>query len=466
MATKKKTGSTASKIKAVQMREVTNAKLADVTKKVIAFYKANKSTMFASAEHKAVFFNTAAKVMTKGIKFLLRQNVNTFSNKVYIEAVMAPAKAKLKAKHQMSKVKAEAFFQKKGLSYNYGLTKINSRIADIEKDAKLKRAFAAAVKAGKFPEQLTKYEIVMLNKKVRQSFSIDIDLIPTINKARKPYIAEKKVNDIYRSVIVPLLGLFNEEKVFSFANLSKLQEMLKDTVMNGAYKLDSEKNQINKLKPQLTLTYGPKEEVLGRADVFGYKGIIGTTYTEQVGAKKMTFTSGEEYLEAYVASNQYVMAASKAKLKGVKGVDIKKPAKLLFYPRLKQFVLDSNIQVNEEIGKFVESMLETYRKNNVSESTIKDLGSIEIQGVTLSLSVRGDDIYINYKRNNKAKKPTSKKATPKTKVTKATPKKVEKKAPVKKVEKKAVKKASKSKGVNPMDKDLASFEAKMQAKRK
>jgi len=354
-------------------------KLETVVNSVLQLYSSSKGKeMFKSLDNRARFFSTVAKLLNKSVKLLLRQNTNTYSNKIFVDQIIKVNRELAKAGYEWLKGKAQAYVMQKNLwSYDSVITKINWMVNKLQDDQKLKKAFGAAVKAKTFSADLDKYKLVMLNQKIRNVVSKEVSLLDAVNNARKPIIKEKKIEHIYNKIIMPLLQLFSSEKVFAFNKVKSLQAMITEVVKYGAYKLSDSDNDIKSLNAKLKLTYGPKEAVLNHPELFGYKGVIWTKFTETIGKSEITIDSWKEYFEKYVASNNYIVSKSKEKM-WLKVSPVEKPTTVLFYPKLKQFVLNSNLKVFKEVEGLIDSMIKEYQSKNIDDKIIASIKKVKV----------------------------------------------------------------------------------------
>lgn len=408
-------------------------------KKEIAYKKliwfVPRITSFVEEWKNAKILNDKAKVYTKmlnllytSVSMLLNQNLNTYTNSLYINDILAPELQNLRKKFQDSR---EAMYTKVWWrdKFESMVNKINKALEKLWDPKKIKNPTQ---------EQKDLLKLIEQNAKLRTQVDVTVDLKKAIQQKRAVNIKQKHVSEIYEKAVLPILNFLLKEPEINQKDLKDLDALLKTYVKE--WTLDSKKTNF-----WIKITYWPKEAVYNNWKQFWYRWVIWNQFTEMLMQKewwaKLEVWSWKEYLELFKEWMEY------EKLK-LTNKDAKAPAKQLYYPYFKSLILNDHVKMQKLMKKFVETLIVKFEKTKkVDQEVLDSLKEVSermvIWTMELQVSRKWWKYIIAIQKNNKDDKKEVK-AEVKKEVKKEAPKKVDtKKADTKKeAPKKDVKKVA------------------------
>lgn len=406
-------------------------------KKLIWFVP--RITAFVEEWKNAKILNDKAKVYTKmlnllytSVSMLLNQNLNTYTNSLYINDILAPELQNLRKKFQDSR---EAVYNKVWWrdKFESMVNKINKALEKLWDPKKIKNPTQ---------EQKDLLKLIEQNAKLRTQVDVTVDLKKAIQQKRSVNIKQKHVLEIYEKAVLPILNFLLKEPEINQKDLKDLDALLKTYVKE--WTLDSKKTNF-----WIKITYWPKEAVYNNWKQFWYRWVIWNQFTEMLMQKewwaKLEVWSWKEYLELFKEWMEY----EKVKLTNK---NAKAPAKQLYYPYFKSLILNDHVKMQKLMKKFVETLIVKFEKTKkVDQEVLDSLKEVSermvIWTMELQVSRKWWKYIIAIQKNNKddkkeVKAEVKKEAPKKAEVKKAEPKKVDtkKEAPKKDVKKVAPKK--------------------------
>ena len=405
-------------------------------KKLIWFVP--RITAFVEEWKNAKILNDKAKVYTKmlnllytSVSMLLNQNLNTYTNSLYINDILAPELQNLRKKFQDSR---EAVYNKVWWrdKFESMVNKINKALDKLWDPKKIKNPTQ---------EQKDLLKLIEQNAKLRTQVDVTVDLKKAIQQKRSVNIKQKHVLEIYEKAVLPILNFLLKEPEINQKDLKDLDALLKTYVKE--WTLDSKKTNF-----WIKITYWPKEAVYNNWKQFWYRWVIWNQFTEMLMKKewwaKLEVWSWKEYLELFKEWMEY----EKVKLTNK---NAKAPAKQLYYPYFKSLILNDHVKMQKLMKKFVETLIVKFEKTKkVDQEVLDSLKEVSERMViwTMELQVSRKwwkyiiAIQKNNKDDKKEVKAEVKKEAPKKEVKKVESKKVDtkKEAPKKDVKKVAPKK--------------------------
>lgn len=405
-------------------------------KKLIWFVP--RITAFVEEWKNAKILNDKAKVYTKmlnllytSVSMLLNQNLNTYTNSLYINDILAPELQNLRKKFQDSR---EAIYNKVWWrdKFESMVNKINKSLEKLWDPKKIKNPTQ---------EQKDLLKLIEQNAKLRTQVDVTVDLKKAIQQKRAVNIKQKHVLEIYEKAVLPILNFLLKEPEINQKDLKDLDALLKTYVKE--WTLDSKKTNF-----WIKITYWPKEAVYNNWKQFWYRWVIWNQFTEMLMQKewwaKLEVWSWKEYLELFKEWMEY----EKVKLTNK---NAKAPAKQLYYPYFKSLILNDHVKMQKLMKKFVETLIVKFEKTKkVDQEVLDSLKEVSERMViwTMELQVSRKwwkyiiAIQKNNKDDKKEVKAEVKKEVKKEAPKKAEPKKVDtkKEAPKKDVKKVAPKK--------------------------
>ena len=400
-------------------------------KKLIWFVP--RITAFVEEWKNAKILNDKAKVYTKmlnllytSVSMLLNQNLNTYTNSLYINDILAPELQNLRKKFQDSR---EAIYNKVWWrdKFESMVNKINKALEKLWDPKKIKNPTQ---------EQKDLLKLIEQNAKLRTQVDVTVDLKKAIQQKRAVNIKQKHVLEIYEKAVLPILNFLLKEPEINQKDLKDLDALLKTYVKE--WTLDSKKTNF-----WIKITYWPKEAVYNNWKQFWYRWVIWNQFTEMLMQKewwaKLEVWSWKEYLELFKEWMEY----EKVKLTNK---NAKAPAKQLYYPYFKSLILNDHVKMQKLMKKFVETLIVKFEKTKkVDQEVLDSLKEVSermvIWTMELQVSRKWWKYIIAIQKNNKDDKKEVK-AEVKKEVKKEAPKKVDtkKEAPKKDVKKVAPKK--------------------------
>lgn len=401
-------------------------------KKLIWFVP--RITAFVEEWKNAKILNDKAKVYTKmlnllytSVSMLLNQNLNTYTNSLYINDILAPELQNLRKKFQDSR---EAIYNKVWWrdKFESMVNKINKSLEKLWDPKKIKNPTQ---------EQKDLLKLIEQNAKLRTQVDVTVDLKKAIQQKRSVNIKQKHVLEIYEKAVLPILNFLLKEPEINQKDLKDLDALLKTYVKE--WTLDSKKTNF-----WIKITYWPKEAVYNNWKQFWYRWVIWNQFTEMLMQKewwaKLEVWSWKEYLELFKEWMEY----EKVKLTNK---NAKAPAKQLYYPYFKSLILNDHVKMQKLMKKFVETLIVKFEKTKkVDQEVLDSLKEVSermvIWTMELQVSRKWWKYIIAIQKNNKDDKKEVKAEVKKEAPKKVEPKKVDTKkvAPKKDVKKVAPKK--------------------------
>lgn len=398
-------------------------------KKLIWFVP--RITSFVEEWKNAKILNDKAKVYTKmlnllytSVSMLLNQNLNTYTNSLYINDILAPELQNLRKKFHDSR---EAMYTKVWWrdKFESMVNKINKALDKLWDPKKIKNPTQ---------EQKDLLKLIEQNAKLRTQVDVTVDLKKAIQQKRAVNLKQKHVLEIYEKAVLPILNFLLKEPEINQKDLKDLDALLKTYVKE--WTLDSKKTNF-----WIKITYWPKEAVYNNWKQFWYRWVIWNQFTEMLMQKewwaKLEVWSWKEYLELFKEWMEY------EKLKLTKK-DAKAPSKQLYYPYFKSLILNDHVKMQKLMKKFVETLIVKFEKSKkVDQDVLDSLKEVSermvIWTMELQVSRKWWKYIIAIQKNNKDDKKEVKTEVKKEVQKKVAPKKVEpKKEAPKKVDAKKV----------------------------
>lgn len=399
-------------------------------KKLIWFVP--RITSFVEEWKNAKILNDKAKVYTKmlnllytSVSMLLNQNLNTYTNSLYINDILAPELQNLRKKFHDSR---EAMYTKVWWrdKFESMVNKINKALDKLWDPKKIKNPTQ---------EQKDLLKLIEQNAKLRTQVDVTVDLKKAIQQKRAVNLKQKHVWEIYEKAVLPILNFLLKEQEINQKDLKDLDALLKTYVKE--WTLDSKKTNF-----WIKITYWPKEAVYNNWKQFWYRWVIWNQFTEMLMQKewwaKLEVWSWKEYLELFKEWMEY------EKLK-LTNKDAKAPSKQLYYPYFKSLILNDHVKMQKLMKKFVETLIVKFEKSKkVDQDVLDSLKEVSermvIWTMELQVSRKWWKYIIAIQKNNKDdKKEVKAEVKKEASVKKEAPKKVapKKEAP-KKVDTKKV----------------------------
>ena len=175
-------------------------------KKLIWFVP--RITAFVEEWKNAKILNDKAKVYTKmlnllytSVSMLLNQNLNTYTNSLYINDILAPELQNLRKKFQDSR---EAIYNKVWWrdKFESMVNKINKSLEKLWDPKKIKNPTQ---------EQKDLLKLIEQNAKLRTQVDVTVDLKKAIQQKRAVNIKQKHVLEIYEKAVLPILNFLLKE---------------------------------------------------------------------------------------------------------------------------------------------------------------------------------------------------------------------------------------------------------------
>ncbi len=414
-----------------KMKDMNYKKLTKFSDKILKFVKDWKNAQILN--DKAVVYTKLLNLLYTSVWAMLSQNLNTYSNSMYINRILWPKLQNTRSEYQKNRM---AIFAKVKGQKNYEkmVDEINKAIAKLWDVAKIKKP----------TEEQKKLEaMVRKNVELRKQVVFNVDLKKEIQNARKESINKNHVIAIYEKCVKPIMEFLVQEPTINKKDLQELDRLLKLYVKDWTLSL-------NDVNFWIEVKYWPKEEVFGNAKMYWYKGIIWAQFREYVIWKEWKWSIKIPSWKEYIRIFRENMIYEKEKVKNEKA---KAPDKQLFYPYFRSLVLQDHKKMQSMMRKFVITLTETLKKKSASakskeekvdKKVIWELDSLvkrmTIWKMDLEIQRQGTRVIIKIDKDKKkaeaAKKPEAKKvvkSTAKPVAKKPEAKKVEaKKAPVKK----------------------------------
>ena len=391
-------------------------------KKLIWFVP--RITAFVEEWKNAKILNDKAKVYTKmlnllytSVSMLLNQNLNTYTNSLYINDILAPELQNLRKKFHDSR---ESIYNKVWWrdKFESMVNKINKSLEKLWDPKKIKNPTQ---------EQKDLLKLIEQNAKLRTQVDVTVDLKKAIQQKRSVNIKQKHVLEIYEKAVLPILNFLLKEPEINQKDLKDLDALLKTYVKE--WTLDSKKTNF-----WIKITYWPKEAVYNNWKQFWYRWVNWFQITEMLMQKewwaKLEVWSWKEYLELFKEWMEYENVKLTNK-------NAKAPAKQLYYPYFKSLILNDHVKMQKLMKKFVETLIVKFEKTKkVDQEVLDSLKEVSermvIWTMELQVSRKWWKYIIAIQKNNKDDKKEVK-AEVKKEVKKEAPKKdVKKIAPKKK----------------------------------
>jgi hypothetical protein len=179
-------------------------------------------------ENKVAVYGRVYGVLNIAIKLFLKQNINTFSNKLYFDVLRDEV---LKTKTGYANLKGKILQKYQGESkYRYQLTKMNDLINEVEEMAQFLKKGKSNANAQSMVEKLSE---IQKNVALRPLYVETVDLLPALEKARKVAIRTKHVEAIYKETIVPLMDFLVKEEALDAVKADKIKKHLLNVAKHG-----------------------------------------------------------------------------------------------------------------------------------------------------------------------------------------------------------------------------------------
>lgn len=384
-------------------------------KKLIWFVP--RITSFVEEWKNAKILNDKAKVYTKmlnllytSVSMLLNQNLNTYTNSLYINDILAPELQNLRKKFHDSR---EAMYTKVWWrdKFESMVNKINKALDKLWDPKKIKNPTQ---------EQKDLLKLIEQNAKLRTQVDVTVDLKKAIQQKRSVNLKQKHVLEIYEKAVLPILNFLLKEPEINQKDLKDLDALLKTYVKE--WTLDSKKTNF-----WIKITYWPKEAVYNNWKQFWYRWVIWNQFTEMLMQKewwaKLEVWSWKEYLELFKEWMEY------EKLK-LTNKDAKAPSKQLYYPYFKSLILNDHVKMQKLMKKFVETLIVKFEKSKkVDQDVLDSLKEVSermvIWTMELQVSRKWWKYIIAIQKNNKDDKKEVKAEVKKEAPKKVEPRKVE-----------------------------------------
>ena len=306
-------------------------------------------------ENKVAVYGRVYGVLNVAIKLFLKQNINTFSNKLYFDVLRDEV---LKTKTGYANLKGKILQKYQGESkYRYQLTKMNDLINEVEEMAQFLKKGKSNANAQSMVEKLSE---IQKNVALRPLYVETIDLLPALEKARKVAIRTKHVEAIYKETIVPLMDFLVKEEALDAVKADKIKKHLLNVAKHG-YVEDQDK----KFDAKVSVKYWPKEVVLGDAEKFGYRGNVGLQFTE-------TLTQGKTITTDFESSGDYI-SNFKLAVKAFKEGEKSTASKKVFYVYFLQRVLEDNKELAKSLSKLLTKIVTDLEKEGAKGKEVSNM---------------------------------------------------------------------------------------------
>lgn len=336
--------------------ELAYKRLTDSKEKLLAFL--NDSSKAELIDDKVVIYKMVLTLLNQSIKLFLRQNLNTYTNKLYFDVLRKGIRA---TKTEYGKRKVDIINSYKGENkYKYQIQKMNDLIAEVEELARITKK--GTDKANVLSEKVS---AITQNLTLRPRVELTIDLLPTITEERKEAIRAKHVSAIYSNSIKPILEWLLKEGVIDQTKADKVQQSLLNIAKNG-YLPDDD----NKLNAKIFISYWPKEVVLGAADKFGYKGNIWLMYKEVITLEKKS-AEKKEVVTSFDSSTEYV-----ENFRLILGGE--KSKKNIFYPSFINKILEDHKSLHKNLSGLFDDIGSKLKEKGASKEQIGEIQEVII----------------------------------------------------------------------------------------
>lgn len=414
---------------AVDKKKVTSGdiafkKLEALWKRVLQFVQDWKTAQLI--DDKVAIYTSMMNILNKAVKLFFKQNVNTFTNKLYFDIIRQVIR-ETKADYQAQKAKIMAECEGEG-KYKYQINKLNDLIKDVEELAK---------KMSKSPKGdskliVEKLQAIQKNKALRGKSIKEVDLLPAFDTMRKNALRAKHVEAIYSSIIKPIIDYLIKEGAVDETKANTIQKILLDSAKHGYIKDDKVE-----MSAKVKVWYWPKEAVLNDANKFGYKGNVWLVYTEAIEYAKKSSEDSKDTKKVnevhFNSSAEYVEAFRNAitNFKQSQWKDTGTAKTRVFYPLFLSKVLEDNKYLAKNLENLFNKMADKLEKDGANKKAVEEIRTVNkkmcevIIGntyvFTSQIVVQGGREYQSFKVTRKEAPKVEKKLAPK---------KVEKKAPV------------------------------------
>lgn len=377
---------------AVEKKEIAYKQLVWFVPRIVKYVEEWKNATILN--DKAVVYTKLLNLLYTSIYAMLSQNLNTYTNSLYINDILSPELQELRKKYFDSKeaMYAKVWWRDK---YEAMTNKINAAIAKLWDPRKIKNPTK---------EQKDLLKLIEQNAKLRQQVSTVIDLRKELQKKRSKNIKQKHVLEIYELAVAPILKFLLKEKDINQKDLVDLDKLIKAYVKDWTL-------QLKDINFWIKVKYWPKEAVYNNWKQFWYRWVIWNQFQEFVLWKEWKWSidinSWKEYIEIFKENMLY----EKEKLTNEW---VKVPEKQLFYPYFKWLILSDHLKMQKSLKKFVESLkVKLEKSKKVDQAVIKWLDEIShrmiIWKMELEVTRKWEKCVIKI-QNDKSKKEEAKKA--------------------------------------------------------
>lgn len=376
---------------AVEKKEIAYKQLVWFVPRIVKYVEEWKNATILN--DKAVVYTKLLNLLYTSIYAMLSQNLNTYTNSLYINDILSPELQELRKKYFDSKeaMYAKVWWRDK---YDAMTNKINAAIAKLWDPRKIKNPTK---------EQKDLLKLIEQNAKLRQQVSTVIDLRKELQKKRSKNIKQKHVLEIYELAVAPILKFLLKEKDINQKDLVDLDKLIKAYVKDWTL-------QLKDINFWIKVKYWPKEAVYNNWKQFWYRWVIWNQFQEFVLWKEWKWSidinSWKEYIEIFKENMLY----EKEKLTNEW---VKVPEKQLFYPYFKWLILSDHLKMQKSLKKFVESLkVKLEKSKKVDQAVIKWLDEIShrmiIWKMELEVTRKWEKCVIKI-QNDKSKKEEAKK---------------------------------------------------------
>lgn len=376
---------------AVEKKEIAYKQLVWFVPRIVKYVEEWKNATILN--DKAVVYTKLLNLLYTSIYAMLSQNLNTYTNSLYINDILSPELQELRKKYFDSKeaMYAKVWWRDK---YDAMTNKINSAIAKLWDPRKIKNPTK---------EQKDLLKLIEQNAKLRQQVSTVIDLRKELQKKRSKNIKQKHVLEIYELAVAPILKFLLKEKDINQKDLVDLDKLIKAYVKDWTL-------QLKDINFWIKVKYWPKEAVYNNWKQFWYRWVIWNQFQEFVLWKEWKWSidinSWKEYIEIFKENMLY----EKEK---ITNEWVKVPEKQLFYPYFKWLILSDHLKMQKSLKKFVESLkVKLEKSKKVDQAVIKWLDEIShrmiIWKMELEVTRKWEKCVIKI-QNDKSKKEETKK---------------------------------------------------------
>ena len=377
---------------AVEKKEIAYKQLVWFVPRIVKYVEEWKNATILN--DKAVVYTKLLNLLYTSIYAMLSQNLNTYTNSLYINDILSPELQELRKKYFDSKeaMYAKVWWRDK---YDAMTNKINAAIAKLWDPRKIKNPTK---------EQKDLLKLIEQNAKLRQQVSTVIDLRKELQKKRSKNIKQKHVLEIYELAVAPILKFLLKEKDINQKDLVDLDKLIKAYVKDWTL-------QLKDINFWIKVKYWPKEAVYNNWKQFWYRWVIWNQFQEFVLWKEWKWSidinSWKEYIEIFKENMLY----EKEKLTNEW---VKVPEKQLFYPYFKWLILSDHLKMQKSLKRFVESLkVKLEKSKKVDQAVIKWLDEIShrmiIWKMELEVTRKWEKCVIKI-QNDKSKKEEAKKA--------------------------------------------------------